>query len=148
MNENLKDYIYSLEASGEKLTAEAWAAWIDAERADFKSQGAKILTDEEKAEVLEALEEDGFIIFTRAWKVYGADGHRQRESFSPSYKYDFSEDGKTRIIEVENADKTGTNDYTIIRITRGTAEECVEELEGQLYDGIFENSRTGRIEEI
>lgn len=84
----------------------------------------------------------------RSWKVYGADGHRQRESFSPSYKYDFSGNGKTRIIEVENADKTGTNDFSIIRITRDTAEECEEELEGQLFDGIFENSRTGKIEEI
>ena len=27
---------------------------------------------------------------TRAWKVYGMEGHRQRESFCESYKYDFS----------------------------------------------------------
>lgn len=85
---------------------------------------------------------------TRAWKVYGADGHRQRESFFPSYKYNFSQNGETLIIEVENADKTETNDFSIIRITRGTAEECQNEFYGQLYDGIFENSRTGRIEEI
>ena len=48
---------------------------------------------------------------TRAWKVYGIDGHRQRESFGKSYKYDFSEGTDVRIIEVENSDKTGTNDY-------------------------------------
>jgi hypothetical protein len=53
-----------------------------------------------------------------------------------------------RIIEVENADKTGTNDFSLVRITRNTAKECGEELEGQLTDGIFENYRTGRIEEI
>lgn len=148
MNENLRDYIDSLEASGEKMTAEAWEAWIDAERADLESQGAEVLTDAEKTEVLEALEADGFIIYTRAWKVYGADGHRQRESFSPSYKYDFSENGETRIIEVENADKTGNHLFSIVRITRNTFLECEYELNGQLYDGIFENSRTGRIEEI
>ncbi len=85
---------------------------------------------------------------TRTWKVYGAEGHRQRESFSESYKYDFSEDGKTRIVEVFNFDKTGTNEYTIVRITRDTAEECEREFEGQLSDGIFENSRVGKIEEI
>ena len=28
-------------------------------------------------------------MFTKAWKVYGLDGHKQRESFSPSYTYDF-----------------------------------------------------------
>ena len=85
---------------------------------------------------------------TRTWKIYGADGHRQRESFGKSYKYDFSENGKTRIIEVLNSDQTGTNDYSIIRITRDTAEECQEELDGQLSDGIFENSRYGKVEEI
>ena len=47
---------------------------------------------------------------TRIYKVYGVEGHRQRESFNKSYKYDFSENGTTRIIEVENSDKTGTNE--------------------------------------
>lgn len=85
---------------------------------------------------------------SRTWKVYGTDGHRQKVSFSPSFVYDFSKDGAARIIAVENADKTATNDYTIIRITRNTAEECLEELMGQLSDGIFENSRFGKVEEI
>lgn len=85
---------------------------------------------------------------TRAWKVYGIEGHRQRESFFESYKYDFSEGSKTRIIEVKNADITGTNEYSIVRITRNTSEECYDEFLGQLSDGIFENSRVGHFEEI
>lgn len=85
---------------------------------------------------------------TRTWKVYGAEGHRQRESFNKSTKYDFSENGETRIVEVINSDQTGTNEYSIIRITRDTAEECEEEFDGQLSDGVFENSRTGWFEEI
>lgn len=85
---------------------------------------------------------------TRSWKVYGIDGHRQRESFSESYTYDFSKPNDTRIIEVLNSDKTGTNDYSLVKITRNTYDECFEELSGQLSDGIFENSRTGKIEEI
>ena len=84
----------------------------------------------------------------KSWKVYGFLGHRQRESFNKSYKWDFSEDDNVRIIEVENSDKTGTNDYTIVRITRNTAEECEAELNGQISDGIFENSNVGDIEEI
>ena len=87
-------------------------------------------------------------MITRAWKVYGMDGHRQKESFNDSYRYDFSKDGDVRIIEVENSDKTGTNDYSLVRITRNTYKECLEELEGQLTDGIFENYCTGRIEEV
>lgn len=51
-------------------------------------------------------------------------------------------------MEILNSDQTGTNDYSIVRITRQTAEECQEELDGQLSDGIFENSKFGKIEEI
>lgn len=85
---------------------------------------------------------------TRAWKVYGLPGHRQRESFFESVKYDFSVVGDVRIIELENSDKTGTNEYTIIRITRNTSAEAESELWGQLHDGAFENSDIGMIEEI
>lgn len=85
---------------------------------------------------------------TKSWKIYGADGHRQRESFGKSYKWDFSKENDTRIIKVENSDKTNTNNYSIIRITRNTAEECINELNGQISDGIFENSRVGKVEEI
>ena len=87
-------------------------------------------------------------MFTKAWKVYGADGHRMKESFNPSFKYDFSEGDRTRIIEVDNSDKTGTNEYSVIRITCNTEMDCRSELEGQLSDGIFENCRTGYVEEI
>ena len=85
---------------------------------------------------------------TRTWKIYGAEGHRQRESFCESYIYDLSDGENIRVVEVENSDKTGTNDYSVIRITRNTSEECQKELEGQLSDGIFENSRVGVIEEL
>ena len=53
---------------------------------------------------------------TRSWKVYGAEGHRQRESFGQSRRFDFSEGDDIKIIEVDNSDKTGTNDFSIIRI--------------------------------
>lgn len=85
---------------------------------------------------------------TRAWKVYGAYGHRQRESFFKSQTDDWTKGEDVRKLEIENSDKTGTNEYTIIRITRNTAEECEEMLNGQISDGVFENSRTGKVVEI
>jgi hypothetical protein len=91
---------------------------------------------------------EDFGMVTRAWKVYGVDGHRQRESFYPSYTYNFTRDNDIRIIEIENADRTNTNDFSLVRITRNTAEECEKELWGQVTDGIFENSRTGKVEEV
>ena len=84
----------------------------------------------------------------RVWKIYGKDGHRQRESFGESYRLDFTEDNNVRILEVLNSDVTGTNEYSIVIITRNTAEECESTLFGQLDDGIFENSNTGKEEEI
>lgn len=88
-------------------------------------------------------------MITKTWKVYGSDGHRQRETFNRSYVWDFtSEKEGIRILEVLNADTTGTHEYSIIRITRNTADECLRELNGQITDGIFENSRVGIVEEI
>lgn len=85
---------------------------------------------------------------TRQWKVYGRDGHRQKISFQPSVIHDWSKDGDTRIVELINSDKTGTNEYTVIRITRNTEELCGAELDGQISDGVFENVAVGRVEEM
>ena len=84
----------------------------------------------------------------KIWTVYGAEGHRQRESFNKSYEYDFTKGDNIRIIKVLNSDVTGTNEYSIVKIIRNTEKECYEEFFGQLSDGIFENSRVGKIEEI
>lgn len=85
---------------------------------------------------------------TRTWKVYGANGHRQAESFNASTCYDWSDGGSVRIVSTQNADVTGTNEYSIVRITRNTAEECQRELDGQINDGIFENYNVGEVVEI
>lgn len=77
------------------------------------------------------------------FKVYGLPKHSQRESFAPSERHDFSTAGNVRILETFNSDRTGTNNYNIIRITRETREECFDELEGQLSDGLYENSNWG-----
>lgn len=84
----------------------------------------------------------------KSWKVYGMEGHRQRETFNKSHTYDFSEGNNVRIISIANADITGTNEYSIITITCNTEDDCTEELYGQLTDGIFENSRIGKVIEI
>ena len=85
-------------------------------------------------------------MFKKTWKVYGAEGHRQRESFFESYTHDFSDDKVgTRIITVENSDVTGTDMYSLISIIRNTEAECDEELDGQISDGIFENSIVGAV---
>ena len=85
---------------------------------------------------------------TKTWKVFGREGHRQRTSFFPSVLWDYSEGNDIRIIEIDNSDKTGTNDYSVIRITRNTAADCEAELEGQLSDGYWENYRYGEVVEI
>lgn len=69
-------------------------------------------------------------------------------TFNNSQRYNFSKNGKTRILEIFNQDKTGTNDYSILKITCDTLSEVESELDGQLSDGIFENFRVGRIDEV
>lgn len=87
---------------------------------------------------------------TKAWKVYGMDGHRQAQSFGASEHLDFKSGPYARkiLIAIEREDVTGTNDYVIIRVTGEDAESCVSEFNRQLDDGIFENCRYGKIEEI
>lgn len=87
-------------------------------------------------------------MYTATFKIYGRDGHRQRESFHKSARYDWTDGENVRIVEIQNADKTGTHDYSLVTITRNTEKECLAELDGQLSDGIFENSRIGKVERI
>lgn len=84
-------------------------------------------------------------MITRTYRIYGVNGRRQRESFKKSYSFDSR---NACHVEVENSDKTGTNDYTVLRITGEDQTYIDYELMGQLEDGIFENSRCGRIEEM
>lgn len=76
--------------------------------------------------------------------VFGTDGHRQRESFNKSWSFET----ERAVVEVFNRDRTGSNLYTLMQITAETFEDCREEFNGQLSDGVFENSRTGDIQEL
>ena len=87
---------------------------------------------------------DKMTTFTKGYIVRGTfDGerwHRNRESFLDSVEYNFTDDHfGVRYIKVLNSDITGTNDYSIVIITRDTEKLCDKEMEGQLSDGIFEN---------
>lgn len=82
---------------------------------------------------------------TRAWKVYGAGEHRQRESFRNSGSFTDYDGLK---YEVLNSDRTGTNEYTIVKITGDDADALSRALDGQICDGIFENCKVGRVEEV
>ena len=86
---------------------------------------------------------------TICYRVYGADGHSQKESYNDSYRFNFSSSHEgTRIIEVHNYDETGTHDYSEVYITRNTYYECDEEMQGQLTDDIFENHKIGKVTEV
>ena len=84
----------------------------------------------------------------KSWKIYGAAGRRQKASFEPSQILDFCNGNQIRILQTECSDRTGTNDYIILRITMASEKECDRELLGQVTDGILENCRCHRIEEI
>ena len=81
--------------------------------------------------------------FKKEWKVYGVDGHRQRESFTDSFSFNTMNGA---FIMVWNYDMTGTHEYTKVIVLAKNEKLCDEEFEAQLTDGIFENSKTGKIE--
>ena len=83
--------------------------------------------------------------FRKEWNVYGADGHRQRESFANSFSFNTMNDAR---IFIENYDMTGTHEYTKVIVLAKNEKLCNEEFEAQLTDGIFENCRTGEIEVV
>lgn len=83
---------------------------------------------------------------TKIYKVYGLEGHRQRASFAPSGII-HPLDTTATIAEI-NSGITGTNEYTVLLIQAESLEEYISRLEGQLSDGIFENCRVGRVEEV
>lgn len=81
----------------------------------------------------------------KMWKVYGVKGHRQRESFADSSVTQLNDNS---FIYVVNSDITKTNDYSVVAISSEKIESCNDILEGQLSDGIFENSKVGEVVEI
>ena len=81
---------------------------------------------------------------TKTYKIYGANGHRQRSSFGKSVIMDF---GRCTI-EIQTAEITGTNEYTLVSITAPEGFDFTAELEGQISDGFFENDRVGHWEEV
>lgn len=85
-------------------------------------------------------------MITKAWKIYGAEGHRQRDSFGESSA--FRTYGIENLVRMFREDILGTNDYVIIEITAGNEEACKAEFDAQMIDGIFENSRVGETVEI
>ena len=80
------------------------------------------------------------------YKVYGRDGHRQRESFGISIDWFGTCRGNKVCLLRE--DFCFCNDYAIIGIIGNSDAEVEEELQAQLNDGLFENSRFGRVEEV
>lgn len=84
-------------------------------------------------------------VFTKHFRIFGKDGRHQALSFEPSEKYDWSIDNNTRIVEIQAADILATNDYVNIIITCDSKEACLNELIGQLSDGMFENIPYGKV---
>lgn len=85
---------------------------------------------------------------TKAYKVYGRDGHRQGASFLASVDYEIRKKDTSVLIIIENSDLTGTHNYSLVTIIAESAEECRDTLDAQISDGYFENYHVGRVVEI
>lgn len=88
------------------------------------------------------------LAMVKAWKVYGREGHRQRESFCDSRVFSAERDGKPYVFCVFNSDITNTNEYTIVVCAAADEETVCGAFDAHLSDGVFENSHFGKIVEI
>lgn len=81
------------------------------------------------------------------YRIYGKDGHRQKVSWQKSVRFT-THDGY--IIETWCFDKTRTHDYIDMEVSRldCTAMDLYEEMQTQLYDGVFECCNYGNIEKL
>ena len=77
------------------------------------------------------------------FRVFGKDGHRQRASFGESFEFDTF--GGDAHIECVCEDRTRTNKFVDVIVTADLFIRCVEELNAQLSDGIFESCAVGKI---
>lgn len=77
------------------------------------------------------------------FRVFGKDGHRQRASFGESFEFDTF--GGDTHIECVCEDRTLTNRFVEVIITADSFKRCVNELNAQLSDGIFESCAVGKI---
>lgn len=77
------------------------------------------------------------------FRVFGKDGHRQRASFGESFEFDTFGGGTH--IECVCEDQTLTNRFVEVIITADSFKRCVNELNAQLSDGIFESCAVGKI---
>lgn len=81
------------------------------------------------------------------FKIYGADGHRQKETFNHSSEYCF-ESRDVACIRVHNFDATGTHLYSLLEIHGESIEAIEKERDKQISDGIFENCIVGVCESV
>ena len=77
------------------------------------------------------------------FRVFGKDGHRQRASFGESFE--FGTFGRSAYVECLCEDRTLTNEFVDVIITTDSFKRCVNELDVQLSDGIFETCAVGKI---
>lgn len=83
-------------------------------------------------------------VFENGERRHGLGG---RQSDSPSFAFRIPINRKNPecdvLFEVFNSDVTGTREYSIVRITGPSEDDCENEFDAQETDGIWENSRLG-----
>lgn len=79
---------------------------------------------------------------TACFKIYGDEGHRQKESFNPSHKIK-NVDTDALVL---NFDKTGTHEYSTLIVNANSLNECYQSMLAIISDGTYENCIVGKIE--
>ena len=73
--------------------------------------------------------------------IFGEEGHRQRGSFGSTVSFSTSNTANTLYRE----DATKTNDYCVLEVRAKDICTALHEVRAQIYDGILEDCRCGKI---
>ena len=77
---------------------------------------------------------------THTVKMYGKGGRPFEEAHNESFTIDYGNGSK---LEVQNEDKTGTDDYALVKITAPDLDACYEIFGTEIEEGVFKGYEFG-----
>lgn len=84
----------------------------------------------------------------KTYRVFGENGKDQEATYAKSITIFGTSKDRLRMLEIRNADLTGTHKYSEVEITCSVEGSCSEEFDHQISDGFFENDPVGEIKEV
>lgn len=81
----------------------------------------------------------------KTWKVYGMDGHRQRESFGKSYKYDFQKVQTSELLKLTTSTKQAQTNTQLFALPEIALKNAKRNCTGSFPMGFLKIPELGKL---